>query len=83
MSDIKVRHPIIISFSAGATLNIGNYQSVKVNLGLSVPVYDAKKIDETYLKIVKKIEKLLDMKVEEYTQKYSMDTADEILLEEE
>lgn len=81
-NEIKVRHPIIVSFNAGATVNVGNYQSVKVNVGLSIPIYNHNNIDATYHKIAKKVEKMLEAKIEEYTKAYAPKQADELILED-
>lgn len=79
---IKVKQPIIVSFNAGATVNVGNYQSVKVNVGLSVPIYDPAKIDITYQKITKKVEKMLEAKIDEYVKAHSPKQMDELVLED-
>lgn len=82
MSEIKVKYPIVVSFNAGATLNMGNYQSVRINVGLSVPVYDAEKVDVAYEKVIKKVEKILEKKVEEYTKEFGAKVDDNLLVEE-
>lgn len=82
MEEIKLRQPIVITFNAGATINIGNFQSVRVTVGLSVPVYDAKKVDETYEKVVKKVERWLEKKIEDYSKNTATKITDEILVEE-
>lgn len=82
MNEVKVKQPIIVSFNAGATLNIGNYQSIRLNVGLSVPVYDVSKVDMAYEKVIKKVEKVLERKIEEYTKDYGAKVEDNLLVEE-
>lgn len=82
MSEIKVKYPIVISFNAGATINTGNFQSIRVNVGLSVPVYDSKNVDIMYEKVIKKVEKVLEKKIEEYTKTMGAKIDENIILEE-
>jgi hypothetical protein len=62
--EIKLNYPAVVSYSATATITY-NYQSFKIQVGLSMPVYDVNSLDETYNKLVEFVEKRLNEKVGE------------------
>lgn len=77
---VEHKMPCVVSYSLGATINIGNYESLKVNIGLSVPVTDPKNIPKAYKKVIAQVEKLLEKKVDEYSKKHNLQS--EIIVED-
>lgn len=43
-----VVEPAYVTFSEGVTLNIGNYQSVRIDVGISLPTY-VNEIDDAFV----------------------------------
>jgi len=70
MSKIKLEVPITISVSMGATINIGNYESRKVSIGISYPVEDKKKIKGTLEALKKFVRKQVDIEVEKIRKEF-------------
>jgi hypothetical protein len=62
--EVVLNYPAVVSYSATATITY-NYQSFKIQVGLSMPVYDVDSLDETYNKLVEFVEKKLNEKVGE------------------
>lgn len=64
------KFPITVSYSLGATINIGNYESVRVQCGLSIPVYDSKKFKTVKQKATEIVEEWLNEEVERQIEKH-------------
>lgn len=78
------KFPITVSYSMGATINLGNYETVRVQCGLSIPIYDGKKFDSAKQKVTEIVEEWLYEEVEKQVQKHKQDgkEVDEIVFEE-
>lgn len=81
MTEVKLKQPFVISYSLGATINLGNYETMRVNVGLSVPIYDGNRVDEVFEKVIQKVEAILQKKVEEYSKTKQKDELPLILEE--
>lgn len=62
--------PAMISFEAGLTLNLGNYESAKVTVGLKLPC-DPRDLDAAYEKGKQWVAHRLQSEVEDIRQKKS------------
>jgi len=82
MSEIKVKQPIVLSLTAGKTINIGNYESIRVSVGLSVPIYSPDKLNSIYEKVSKKVEKLLDTEIKKAEKKHKKENKENFFVEE-
>jgi hypothetical protein len=51
-----------VTYSAGATLNMGNYESAKIAVGIELPCYVAE-IDEAYKTAIKLVESTLQPEI--------------------
>ncbi|MEM0324926.1 MAG: hypothetical protein QXW35_03435 [Candidatus Aenigmatarchaeota archaeon] len=80
-NEIIVKQPIVISYSLGATINIGNYQSIRVNVGVQLPIYNKEKFDEAYSRLQQKVETLLEKEIEKYVKKYTKSEDDNVSVE--
>lgn len=67
---MTLKMPITLTFSMGATINIGNYESVRVQCGASVPVYNYGKYEEMKKQVSKFVKKWLETEVEEQVKKH-------------
>lgn len=85
MSKIKLEVPITIQVSMGATVNIGNYESRKVSIGISYPVEDSKNIKPSIEKLKAFVKKQLDKEVEKIREEFggSVEDIEEVLELEE
>ena len=63
MSKAKVIYPFVVSVTGGATVNIGNYESRRISFGLSIPVYDRKKIKKVFNQAKTFVEKEIEKEV--------------------
>ena len=72
MSKVKMEMPIVITYTASATINMGNYESRKVSVGLSLPVEDKKQIATKYKKVRELTNKLLMLEVERIQKERDM-----------
>lgn len=43
---IKVKQPYVVSVNLSRTVNLGNYESLKLGVSVSIPFYDVKKIKD-------------------------------------
>lgn len=59
-------NPANLSVKAGATINLGNYESARVDVMLSVPMY-MEEIDEMYPKVKKWVEEKVGAEYAELT----------------
>jgi hypothetical protein len=60
--------PANVSYSLTATINMGNFESLKIQVGLSMPCKPTKlQIDNKFKAIAAHVEELLDNKVKELT----------------
>jgi hypothetical protein len=60
--------PANVSYSLTATINMGNFESLKIQVGLSMPCKATKlQIDNKFKAITAHVEELLDIKVKELT----------------
>jgi len=77
-------HPYVVTYSVGVTINTGNYESQRIMMGLSVPIYEAKKVKPTLRKIQEIVDKELKRRVEEVrkTVKFSEPKDVEEIVEE-
>jgi|GEM_PF-2174333 len=63
----KITHeyPILLSVQMGATINMGNYESKKISLGITYPVYEENAVVGIKKQLEKFIEKEINKKVKE------------------
>lgn len=64
MSKVKMEVPITVSVSMGATVNIGNYESRRITVGVSYPVDDKKKLGIVMKNIKKYVKDELEKEIE-------------------
>jgi hypothetical protein len=62
----QISTPATITVSSGITLNLGNYESLRVDVGISLPCKPTKKdVEETYTKALQFVEEKLAEQVAE------------------
>lgn len=57
--------PAMVRVNAGVTKNLGNYESLRVDVAISVPCY-AEMVDDTFDAIAEQVSELLADEVENY-----------------
>lgn len=57
--------PAYVRVNAGRTKNLGNYESLRVDVSITVPCY-RETIDETFSKVGDEVEDMLDYEVSRY-----------------
>lgn len=63
-----VEHPVIVGVTVGVTRNLGNYESLKASVSISIPcALDAEEIEATY----EQAKNWVDSKVNEINQEVS------------
>jgi len=63
--DVHITQAAYVRFDASASVNIGNYESIKVNVGLSMPCSaNSEDMKAVYLELSSKVKALLRMEVE-------------------
>lgn len=55
--------PAYVNYSEGATINVGNYQSVRIDVGISLPCY-VEEIDDAFIKAKEIVSKKIDEEIE-------------------
>jgi hypothetical protein len=59
------KEPAYINFKLGATLNMGNYSSKKIEIGITKPCKNTKKqIDKTFIEIIKDVENRISKEID-------------------
>lgn len=58
-----VVEPAYVNYSEGATINVGNYQSVRVDVGISLPCY-IEEINDAFIKAKEIVGKRIDEEIE-------------------
>jgi hypothetical protein len=59
--------PAYVRASAGVTRNLGDYESLRVDVSITMPCYK-EQVEDTYIAIADKVADLLDAEVNEYTK---------------
>lgn len=72
MAEIKVKHPILLSYSAGATVNMGNYNSVRKTIGITIPI-ENQSIDKAFQVLIKKIDSMLEAEISKLQSEANVD----------
>lgn len=67
MIEVKpfVVEPAYVNYSEGVTLNVGNFQSIRIDVGITLPTY-IEEIDSAY----KKAKEIVDKQINEEIVKY-------------
>lgn len=83
----KVKQPFVVTVNLSRTVNLGNYESVKLGVSLSIPFFDPKKLHEVEALAISEAERFIDSEIERLITKYSKGTKvvdiEEVLNEEE
>lgn len=66
-----VTDPAYVTFACGATLNMGNYQSLRIDVRVSLPCY-IEEIDEMYTTAKKWADERLDKELKELKNKQNI-----------
>lgn len=77
MEGMELKIPYTISITLGRTINTGNYESLRVTVGLSAPVKNFKNIEKVGKVLAEKVEEMLNEKIEELLEKYGKSKVDE------
>lgn len=65
MKKMVLKVPVTVTIQMGATINIGNYESRRVSVGLSVPVYETKKLQKVMQSVKTLVKNELEAQVKE------------------
>jgi len=57
-----VVEPAYVNYSAGVTLNMGNYQSARIDVGISLPTY-VEEISDAYKQAIEIVDKIMEEEV--------------------
>ncbi|MEM1672140.1 MAG: hypothetical protein QXT86_08830 [Archaeoglobaceae archaeon] len=70
MSDIKVKQPYVVSVNLSRTVNLGNYESLKLGVSISIPFYDVCRIKEVEELALAEAISFIDENIEVLKERY-------------